>query len=342
MSANGCEWKMIKKDIEISLSEKEVILGEFDYPVGKGPWNTVILFHGSGPSDRHATVKIGDKIISQNFDILTEKLVKAGFAVFRYDKRGSFFIDKIISDARVVVKYVSSLKEVNNLFFYGWSQGVQVATAMAKEFSKVKGMILHAGIAEGWSSYFSYILEELVVCKLKQLDKDNDGVLQIKDFESFVPAPTSVSFALYLMVLKVLEHGKIGFNKAIDPKVTGKFSIEEDWIPLAKAIVRDPTLLKEFTTEAPSEIWYGILEDIKEISVPMLVIQGECDGWVSPRDSNKIAKAGGKLAELCVISGFGHSLSPTMSPLDDVGGIIDDKPLEKMQQWLLKISEKAI
>ena len=338
MSAN----RMVVKNIEIPVFPGVIISGELDCPAGKGPWNTVILFHGSGPSDRHATVSVAGETVSRNFELLAVRLVNAGFAVFRYDKRESSLVEEIISDARSVVENISSLEEVAGLYFYGWSQGVQVATQIAKEVPDVKGLILHAGIAEGWSSYFSYILEELVISKFKQLDTDGDGVLHLSDFREFVPVPTSVAFALSVMVLIGFEEGDLRFHQALDPKGQGSFSIQEDWIPLAKTIVKDPTLMKQFAPNAPSENWDGILEDVKAITAPMLVIQGDRDGWVSPKAAEKIAEAGGALADLRVFPGLGHSLSPAISPWDDVGGIMDEKPLAEIEHWLQRVSQKLI
>lgn len=92
--------------------------------------------------------------------------------------------------------------------------------------------------------------------------------------------------------------------------------------------------MKRFAPNAPSENWLGVLEDIKEIAAPMFVIQGNCDGWVSPKAAEKIAKAGGSNADIRIFPGLGHALSPAASPFDDVGGVMDEKPLEEIVQWL--------
>lgn len=47
---------MFVKELEITLENGMKISGELDLPERQGQWKTIILFHGSGPSDRHATV----------------------------------------------------------------------------------------------------------------------------------------------------------------------------------------------------------------------------------------------------------------------------------------------
>lgn len=78
---------MFVKEFEITLENGMKISGELDSPERQGQWKTIILFHGSGPSDRHATVESMGRIVSHNFDLLSEGFVKAGYAVFRYEKK---------------------------------------------------------------------------------------------------------------------------------------------------------------------------------------------------------------------------------------------------------------
>ena len=160
---------MFVKELEITLENGMKISGELDLPERQGQWKTIILFHGSGPSDRHATVESMGGIVSRNFDLLSEGFVKARYAVFRYDKRENYDIEIIIRDAREVTRFVSGLSEVEGILFYGWSEGVRVCTTLVSDFPNAQALILQSGIAEGWSSYFSYILRELTVEKLLRL-----------------------------------------------------------------------------------------------------------------------------------------------------------------------------
>lgn len=306
---------MFVKELEITLENGMKISGELDLPERQGQWKTIILFHGSGPSDRHATVESMGGIVSRNFDLLSEGFVKARYAVFRYDKRENYDIEIIIRDAREVTRFVSGLSEVEGILFYGWSEGVRVCTTLVSDFPNAQALILQSGIAEGWSSYFSYILRELTVEKLKELDNNNDSILEISDFLNCIPDSTSISFSLYLLILGTDKEGNMKFNEELDPEGKGRFSIIDNWIPLADEIVADPTTLIRFAENAPGETWAGILDDIKKIQLPILVLHGLNDGWISPVEAVQIAKAARNNADIILFKGLGHSLSKVSSPL---------------------------
>ena len=316
---------MFVKELEITLENGMKISGELDLPERQGQWKTIILFHGSGPSDRHATVESMGGIVSRNFDLLSEGFVKARYAVFRYDKRENYDIEIIIRDAREVTRFVSGLSEVEGILFYGWSEGVRVCTTLVSDFPNAQALILQSGIAEGWSSYFSYILRELTVEKLKELDNNSDSILEISDFLNCIPDSTSISFSLYLLILGTDKEGNMKFNEELDPEGKGSFSIIDNWIPLADEIVADPTTLIRFAENAPGETWAGILDDIKKIQLPILVLHGLNDGWISPVEAVQIAKAARNNADIILFKGLGHSLSKVSSPLKDEGGTIEDE-----------------
>lgn len=230
---------MFVKELEITLENGMKISGELDLPERQGQWKTIILFHGSGPSDRHATVESMGGIVSRNFDLLSEGFVKARYAVFRYDKRENYDIEIIIRDAREVTRFVSGLSEVEGILFYGWSEGVRVCTTLVSDFPNAQALILQSGIAEGWSSYFSYILRELTVEKLKELDNNSDSILEISDFLNCIPDSTSISFSLYLLILGTDKEGNMKFNEELDPEGKGRFSIIDNWIPCAIHVLYD-------------------------------------------------------------------------------------------------------
>ena len=321
-------------DYTINLTGNNKIYAELDFPHGKGPWKTIILFHGSGPSDRHALVKKRGHVISHNFDLLTERLVQAGYAVFRYDKRENYDINLIIQDAIEVTKFVFQLAEVGKILVYGWSEGVRVCAALYSYFPEISAMILQSGIAEGWSAYFSYILRELTVEKLEELDRNHDGILELEDFRKCEFKSTSITFSLYILVLYIESNGNMSFNKELDSEGKGKFSIKEDWLPLADKIIADPTYLNKFAENAPKEVWGGILDDIRRLEIPILILHGLNDGWISPIESVKIAMTARNHADIRLFKGLGHALSKVRSPLDDEGGVMEMESIETIVEWL--------
>ena len=80
-------------------------------------------------------------------------------------------------------------------------------------------------------------MQELTVEKLKELDNNSDGILEISDFLNCIPDSTSISFSLYLLILGTDKEGNMKFNEELDPEGKGRFSIIDNWIPLADEIV---------------------------------------------------------------------------------------------------------
>lgn len=69
IAAERREVRFVSGDVELA--------GELDLPVGSGPHPLVFIIHHSGPVPRDA------------YGYLTEVLLRAGYAVFRFDKRGT-------------------------------------------------------------------------------------------------------------------------------------------------------------------------------------------------------------------------------------------------------------
>lgn len=132
------------------------------------------------------------------------------------------------------------------------------------------------------------------------------------------------------------KEGNMKFNEELDPEGKGSFSIIDNWIPLADEIVADPTTLIRFAENAPGETWAGILDDIKKIQLPILVLHGLNDGWISPVEAVQIAKAARNNADIILFKGLGHSLSKVSSPLKDEGGTIEDEVIVRVVKWLKK------
>lgn len=65
-----------RRDVRFASGEIE-LAGELDLPLGAGPHPLVVVIHHSGPVPR------------DSYGYLAEILVRAGYAVFRFDKRGT-------------------------------------------------------------------------------------------------------------------------------------------------------------------------------------------------------------------------------------------------------------
>ena len=72
----------------------------------------------------------------------------------------------------------------------------------------------------------------------------------------------------------------------------------------------------------------------KTIDVPVLILHGLNDGWISPEGSVRIAMSCRDHADIKIFSGLGHSLERVDSPLKDEGGVIEPEALNEISNWL--------
>lgn len=79
-----------------------------------------------------------------------------------------------------------------------------------------------------------------------------------------------------------------------------------------------------------------ISDDIEKLQIPILVLHGLNDGWISPVEAVKIAKTARNYADIVLFKGLGHSLSKVESPLKDEGGTIEDEVIVSIVKWLRK------
>lgn len=318
------------------------IIGQLEYDIkNKDSEKNILLFiHGSGESDKDGTVYFGNRIVSKNFKIISDMLLKNGISTFRFDKNYGYQMDKIIQDAICVTKYLKNRNDVGRIYIYGWSEGVRVIANIIKEVDGIDGLILQSGVAKGWSSYFKYILEELVTAELRKLDKDNDGLVSVSDFEKYELNSSSVSFAFNTMLLRHKENGVLKFNDRIDTDGDGVLDIENDWKIVARKIGDNSLNIMNYVENFFLDSWNGELDVFSKFDKPVLILHGINDGWVNPGESVEFAKIINQNIEIKLFPGLGHSLQKVNSPLEDVGGEIDTEAIESILNWfILKVGK---
>jgi pimeloyl-ACP methyl ester carboxylesterase len=125
-------------DTTIRTEDGELLAGTLSVPNGEGPFPTAVLLSGTGPHDRDY-LAYGHKV---NL-VLADRLTRAGFAVLRYDERGTgkssgrfqgvTTID-FARDAASVAKHARALDKVNpeKVGFIGHGEGAIAAILAAK------------------------------------------------------------------------------------------------------------------------------------------------------------------------------------------------------------------
>lgn len=141
---------------EIAINTNNYSLpGVLTLPVGKTNVPIAVFIHGSGPSDKDAS--IGPNKI---FKDLAAGLAANGIASLRYDKRTKVYAaslkpdsitinEEIIEDANSAINLIKTFSEINQseIYVLGHSLGGMVTPKMAQENSKIKGIILFAANA---------------------------------------------------------------------------------------------------------------------------------------------------------------------------------------------------
>ncbi len=147
------------------------LVGTYHIPDGNGPFPAVILVHGSGPTDRNATVPINDlvsnclypELVGQDFQPflnIAEYLSSNGILVMTYDKRslthGAFLNPftntpyDFITDVNSAVDVLKERDDVDDkcIVLAGHSQGASFIPIVAKTRNDIAGLISLAGATQ--------------------------------------------------------------------------------------------------------------------------------------------------------------------------------------------------
>jgi uncharacterized protein len=152
------------------------LAGTLSLPKGGGPFPAVLLISGSGANDRDET--LGP---FKPFAVLAEALNKQGYAVLRYDDRGtahstgdyrSATLDDFAADAVAGMQYLREDKRIdqNCLILTGHSEGSHIAT-LAAETLRPEAIVFLAGAAQ--------TMPEVFLTQLQTLSYPDEDPLQI-------------------------------------------------------------------------------------------------------------------------------------------------------------------
>jgi pimeloyl-ACP methyl ester carboxylesterase len=137
------------REEEISFSRDQATLsGTLTLPEGKGPFPAVILIGGSGPTTRDEPF-FGHR----PFLVLADFLTRRGFAVLRYDKRGSgsstgdnpnATTADFADDAQAGVEFLRGRSDIDGrrLGLIGHSEGALVASLVAAKYKSASFLVL--------------------------------------------------------------------------------------------------------------------------------------------------------------------------------------------------------
>lgn len=137
--------KRIGKPVSVA-TPRGTLYGTFLVPDGEGPFPTVLIIPGSGPTDRDGNSEL---MVESNDSLwhLARQLHKAGIATLRYDKLGvgesqieyeefmkTATFEDFVDDASIWMQYLKTEERASPTGIIGHSEGSLVGLLVAKSF----------------------------------------------------------------------------------------------------------------------------------------------------------------------------------------------------------------
>ncbi len=251
------------------------LAGTLTLPRSEKPCPAILLIAGSGPIDRDETV-FGHK----PFLVLADHLTKQGFAVLRVDKRGveqstgNYDVattEDFAADALVGVEYLKTRKEVDTkrIGLIGHSEGGLIAPMVAVKSNDVSFIVLMAGPCVTG--------EAILYAQEAQISRAM-GVTE-----------------------EQLSH-QLGFQQEVFSIIKNESDLEKAEKLLREIVAKQLTNLSKEEQQSSADVieaqmkrcnskWfryfltYDPITSLKHLKIPVLVINGELDSQVSPKQN---------------------------------------------------------
>ena len=242
------------------------LAGTLSLPDGDGPWPAIVTLHPSSTGSRDFRL----------FLHLEALLVAAGFAVLRYDRRGSGASEgdfmgadfaKLADDALAAVELLAESVEVEPglIGFFGFSQGGWIGPEAASHSNRVGFMVLVGACAVTPADQMRYA----AATSLRGLGYDETVVERALATRAAVDAATrgELDRATAAASVAAVEH-EPWFEAAFIPS-----------LPDPDGDSANKWLL---------EMDYDIRPALAQLAVPVLLIHGDHDRWTPIEESQQV------------------------------------------------------
>ena len=248
------------------ISEGARLAGTLSLPDGAGPWPAVVTLHGSASGRRDHRL----------FLHLEALLVPAGFAVMRYDRRGSGASEgdfdtadfaQLAADALAVVDILAAQVEIDprEVGFYGYSQGGWIGPEAASRSSAVAFMVLVGACAVTPADQMRYA----TATALRAAGYGDAEVDQALSTRAAVDAATRGELDRDTAAAQVAA-------------ATGEPWFEAAYIPSL------PDAYDGARSKWRLEMDYDVAPVLAQVDVPVLLIHGDHDRWTPIEDSQRV------------------------------------------------------
>lgn len=323
---------------EISLS------GTLTLPSPTGPFPAVILIHGSSPLDRDETI-LGHK----PFLVLSDHFTRHGIAVLRFDKRGvgkstgnynNATTEDFCDDVAKGVEYLKSRPEIirNQIGLVGHSEGGVVAPMLAAKSNDVAFIVLMAGTG---------VNGEEILCEQGKLLHRAAGV-----DEEMIAVDTQVRKIFTGIVKKETNRdvAKKQIHEALAKFLSGLTESQKTWIKIHSVVTED--FIKRFNSPwGHFHFSYEPTTALRRITIPMLVLNGELDLVVSPKQNlplidEALKEAGNKDYTIIELPKLNHAFQTCVigswAEYEQIDETIAPSALNIMTDWILEKTSKRI
>ncbi len=326
-----------QKEVRFFNSQDSIYLaGTLTIPKGEGKHPAVVLISGSGPQNRDEEI-LGHK----PFWVIADFLTKNGFAVLRFDDRGTeesegdFYSATSVDfarDVRAAIDFLKTQNEIDthNLGLIGHSEGGMIAPMLAANDSNLSFLVLLAGT--GLPGKDILLLQQGLIAKANGVSKKDRKAAHKTNKEVFAIMQSSQNTNEIRVQLRKY------FDKIIDEKAMEKLPqgmSKQVYIGMQLSSLTQPWMLY-FLSHDPATV----LENVK---VPVLALNGSKDLQVPAKENLKaikkaLNKGGNKRVTTKEFPRLNHlfQTSKTGSPseYESIEETFSPEVLEYMLQWM--------
>jgi len=320
-------------DVEISFTSGAANLaGTLSIPEGEGPFPAIILVAGSGPLNRNQEI-----MGHQTFTVLADFLVRKGWAVFRYDKRGigastgdyaKATTDSLAQDAAQARIAIRSHKSIDSLRigYLGHSEGSLISAMVAAQGSMPSFIISLGGPGVRGDSLLLEQTEALSKAGGVGIDERLANRSLNAAFYRTAASDKNDRQARWEMEL-YLSEWLMNFDDTL--RVELEKQIKEQFPVLLSPWFR------RFVQLSPSQFW-------RKVTCPVLILQGELDLQVIESNGTSLRDilraTGNREVSLNILPEHNHAFQRAKTGLPAEYGVIREtismQALNQISNWL--------
>jgi pimeloyl-ACP methyl ester carboxylesterase len=307
---------------EISFQSSHfTLVGDLQNPATEGKHPVIIMVHGDGGIDRYDSGK---------YRPIMERFLRAGYAVFSWDKPGTGestgeFVDGawIITDrATILVDAVELLKEhpaidPERIGVWGISQAGVVMPMALTMADDIAFMIVVSGPGVDSIDQTAYLIGQQLLC---QGYSEEEAKLAEQSFAGLCKATTYQEYRDNKANLVQFPYTLNFTGKDITP--------EENWSPWDRDV----------------DAFFNPIEVIEQTAIPVLTFFGEKDTQVDPFQGAQayeqaLQKAANQNSHVELVPGVNHVLVPAETGCMDEHSrrVYAPEYLDLMEEWLVQL-----